>query len=210
MLRFIPSIIKKQIVAFTGLNLVLFLIVHLSGNLLIYSGKEAFNAYADFLHDLGALLWVARIGLIAFFVIHIFFTILLVIENKKARQERYAVSKDHKKSLAVKLMPLTGSILLLYVVLHLIDFTFKDKSIYADGLYELVVNTLSHPVHGLWYVIAMICIGFHLSHGIQSVAQTFGVANKKTLNKINKASVALGVLVGGGFASIPLYLLLIS
>ena len=210
MLKNIPSIIKKQIVAITGLGLVLFLIAHLAGNMLIYVGAEAFNAYAEALHNLGPLLWVARIGLIVTFLVHISFTAVLVLENRKARTQGYAVNKDHtdKKSIAVRLMPITGSILILYVVLHLIDFTFKDKSIYANGLYELVTDTLMNPIHAIWYMVAMACVGFHLSHGIQSVAQTFGVNTRNTLPKIQKASLALGLLIAIGFGSIPLYIML--
>lgn len=211
MLKKIPSIIKKQIVAVTGLGLVLFLLAHLAGNLLIYLGPEAFNAYAKALHDLGPLLWVARIGLIATFLIHISFTAVLVMENRKARPQRYAVNKDHtdNKSIAVRLMPITGSILIAYVIFHLIDFTFKDKSIYAEGLYGLVTLTLANPIHAVWYMLAMACVGFHLSHGIQSVVQTFGLSNRSLLPKIQKISLGLGLLVAIGFGSIPLYIMLL-
>lgn len=206
----VPSIIKKQIVAVTGLGMVGFLIAHLSGNFLFYAGPKAFNDYAAFLHSLGKLLWVARIGLIVMFIVHIIFTILLVIENKKARSKNYALYQNHgeKKSLAVKLMPYTGSILLAYVILHLIDFTFPDKTIYANGLYELVSITLSQPIHALWYMVAMACVGFHLSHGIQSVVQTFGISNKAIMKTTRKLSLSLGVAVGVGFGSIPLYIML--
>ena len=206
----IPSIIKKQIVAVTGLGMVGFLISHLSGNFLFYAGPKAFNAYAAFLHSLGKVLWVARIGLIGMFITHIIFTVLLVIENKRARSKRYAVYQNHgdKKSLAVRLMPYTGSILLAYVILHLIDFTFPDKSVYANGLYELVSITLSHPVHAVWYMIAMACVGFHLSHGIQSVVQTFGISNTSIMKTTRKISLSLGIAVGVGFGSIPLYIVI--
>ena len=80
---------KKQISGITGLMMIGFVIAHLSGNFLIFKGPEAFNGYAKFLHDLGALLWVARIGLIVAFVAHLASTMSLVIQNKKARNKNW-------------------------------------------------------------------------------------------------------------------------
>lgn len=210
----LSTIQKKQIVGITGLAMVGFVLAHLSGNFLIFKGAEAYNAYAQFLHDLGPLLWVARIGLLAAFVLHIGFTMNLVITNKRARKDRYYKYQNHtnESSLATRLMPLTGTIILLYIIFHLLDFSLADKIGLIDGidygLFGLVVNTLGDPVHALLYIIAMISVGLHMYHAFQSVFQTFGVMSDSNQQKITAASKVLGVLITVAYSSIPIYILL--
>ena len=210
----LSTIQKKQIVGITGLAMVGFVLAHLSGNFLIYKGAEAYNAYAQFLHGLGPLLWVARIGLLAAFVLHIGFTMNLVITNKRARKDRYYKYQNHtnESSLATRLMPLTGTIILLYIIFHLLDFSLADKIGLIDGidygLFGLVVNTLGDPVHALLYIIAMISVGLHMYHAFQSVFQTFGVMSDSNQQKITAASKVLGVLITVAYSSIPIYILL--
>lgn len=213
MLSRIPSIHKKQIVAVTGVMLIGFLLAHLTGNFLIFKGPDALNNYAKFLKSLGGLLWAMRIGLILSFVTHMFFTALLVIENRKARGGRYAVNENHrgKSSLASKTMPYTGTVILVYLVFHLLDFTFAEHTGVINGqdlgLYGLVVNTLSQPLHAGLYIAAMIGIGLHLSHSVQSVFQTFGLNNDLWLPRLEKLSLAVGIIVALGYSSIPVYIL---
>lgn len=207
------SVGKKQIVAVTGIALVLFLIAHLAGNLLIYSGPEAYNGYSEKLHHLGALLWVARIGLLASFVLHFTFTALLVIQNKKARSQGYSQSLHPKtRSFAARLMPLSGVILFLYVISHLLDFTLTEPTVNNAlvngvdlGLYGLVVNTFKDPFDSLWYIISMFAVGMHLTHAIQSLFQTFGINNPVYTPFIKKVSVVFGLVIAVAFASIPVY-----
>jgi succinate dehydrogenase / fumarate reductase, cytochrome b subunit len=212
------SIGKKQIVAVSGLAMVLFLLAHLAGNLLIFKGAEAYNAYSAGLKELGAFLWVARLGLIAMFVAHFVFIILLVKQNRRARGVQY--SEDlHKntRSLSTKLMPVSGTILLLYIITHLIDFTFTHATVANAtisgeylGLYGLVINEFLNPVTAIWYIIAMMAVGFHLTHAVQSVCQTFGFNHAQYTPTIKKLSVVLGVGIAAVFASIPLYVLFLS
>ena len=162
-----------------------FVIAHLSGNFLIYKGAQAFNDYAKFLHDLGALLWVARIGLLVAFVAHMGFAMhLVIIINKRARRSRYYKFENHRNesSLATRLMPLTGIILLVYIILHLTDFSLAEKVGLIDGvdlgLYGLVVNTLNDPIHAIIYIVSMAALGLHLYHAIQSVFQTTGIMSQ--------------------------------
>ena len=212
------SIGKKQIVAITGLMMVGFLIAHLSGNLLIFKGPDAINSYAEMLHSLGGLLWVARIGLIVAFLGHFSFTIALVIQNKRARGGSYSMDINPKtRSLSTRLMPYTGLILFAYVVVHLIDFTFTSASqtnavVNGEflGLYGLMYNHFAKPMASLFYIIAMAAVGFHLTHGIQSVMQTYGFNHPVYSPLIKKGSVALGCLIAVGFSSIPVHILLLS
>ncbi|MCA9450783.1 MAG: succinate dehydrogenase cytochrome b subunit, partial [Candidatus Omnitrophica bacterium] len=175
------SIIRKQIVAVTGLMLVGFLIAHLTGNFLLFAGPEAFNGYSKKLHDLGAILWVLRIGLLAAFLAHIYLAIQLTAENHSARKHRYAVSNQKGDGgFAKRSMIYTGLLVFLFVALHLYDFTFRSKT--GDptvisgvnegeslGLFGLVWNSFLEPWHAGLYILAMIVLGLHLSHGIQSL-----------------------------------------
>lgn len=212
------SVGKKQIVAITGISLVLFLIAHLAGNLLIYSGPEAYNGYAAKLHSLGALLWVARIGLLTSFILHFTFTALLVIQNKKARGQAYSQSLHPKtRSFSARIMPLSGVVLFVYIISHIFDFTLTEPTVHNAvingvdlGLYGLVVNTFKEPVESLWYIIAMIAVGMHLTHAIQSLFQTLGTNHPVYTPTIKTASVLFGLVIGAAFASIPLYVFFMS
>jgi succinate dehydrogenase / fumarate reductase, cytochrome b subunit len=208
------SITKKQIVALTGLMLIVFVIAHLAGNLFIYGGAQAFNAYADKLDHLRPLLNVGEYTLLAVFLIHIWFTGLLIGDNIKARGgfNRYAVEKPvGNRSIATKLMPYTGTYILLFVVWHLFDFTFTDHlgaRAYIGGtnygLYGIVVNAFKDPVHSLLYIVAMCCLGLHLAHGTESTVQTFGLNNTKFIQKASRYFAAAMVI---GYSSIPVYVM---
>lgn len=212
---FSSSIGKKQIVAITGIAMVLFLVAHLAGNLLIYKGPEALNHYSQTLKDLGALLWVARIGLIGSFLLHFGFTISLVIQNRKARGVQYnRPLHASTRKFSTRVMPLSGAIVFAYIVKHLLDFTFTHPAASNAlvngvdlGLYGLVYNSFLDPITSIWYVIAMLAIGFHLNHGVQSFAQTLGGNHAVYTPKIKKIGATVAVLIAVGFSSIPLYVL---
>lgn len=209
------SIGKKQIIAVSGLVMVLFLIAHLMGNLLIFKGAEALNEYSQMLHDLGGVLWFARIGLIAGFVAHFTFIALLVIQNKKARGVNYAVPvRGDKRSLSTKTMRLSGLIIFIYIFKHLFDYTFTEPSMQNAiingeylGLYGMLYNSFLNPIHSIFYIVAMLAIGFHLTHAIQSVFQTFGLHHKNYTPCVNRVSLGLGLLIAVGFSSIPIYVM---
>lgn len=211
---FKSSVGKKQVVAITGLALIGFVIAHLSGNLLLYSGPEAFNTYAEGLEGLGKLLLIARIGLAATFIIHIVTTIFLVKQNRKAKQTRYSGGEAKgNRSLATRLMPFSGVILLTFLIIHLLDFSLNDHygpQVIVNGidlgLYGLVFNYFQNPIRILGYVIAMVALGLHLVHAIQSALQTFGVNHPIYTPTIKAISKGLGTLLAVGFGSIPLYL----
>jgi succinate dehydrogenase cytochrome b subunit len=215
------SIFRKQVVAVTGIMLVGFIVGHLGGNLLILIGPDVFNAYAEKLQSLGKLLWVVRLGLIAAVVLHIYFTILLTLENRAARGDRYAVAntKADQSQFAKKTMIYTGILLFLFIFLHIYDFTLADKhgpgSVVEAagtqdslGLYGVVWNGFTNPLRNLIYVLAVCSVGFHTSHGIQSLFQTLGFFHERYTPLINRASIAIGLLLAVGFSVIPLYVML--
>lgn len=212
------SVVKKQLVAVTGLLLVGFILGHLGGNFLIFVGPSAFNAYAAHIQGLGALLWLVRLGLLATVATHIVFTIKLTYENHAARGPRYAISSDFgETSFAKKTMIYSGGLIACFVLLHLSDFTFADKEGPASavitssgdpvnlGLYGLVWNSFLRPWRIVVYLVAVGLVGLHISHGIQSVIQTIGLPHDSYMPAITRASNAAGLLVALGFASIPVY-----
>ncbi len=216
---FKTSIGKKQIVAATGLLLILYLIVHLAGNLFIYAGPYVFNGYADKLHSLRPFLYVVEYGLLFVFLIHMYFTVWVVLENINARQKKYAVYQPvGERSLATRLMPYTGTFLFSFIVWHLLDFTFMDqggpRSIVSNGIslgiYGVVYNSFREPLHSAGYILARGCLGLHLSHGTQSFFQTFGFNHPRYTPLISKISNALGFLIAFGFSTIPVYVLIDS
>ncbi len=213
----LTSLNKKQIVAITGLLLILFVTGHLIGNLLFYLGPEVYNAYADKLKHLRPGLYVVEIALAWIFLVHIYFTAMVVHENIKARPIKYEIYKaSPQRSFATRIMPFTGFYLFTFLIKHLLDFTFTNhegmRSVLADGnnygIYGLVYNTFSDPIYSLFYIGAMFCLGFHLSHGVDSVIQTFGLKDNKCATMIQKFSNAFGLFIALAYSSIPVYVLL--
>lgn len=223
---FRTSIFRKQIVAVTGLVMMLFVVAHLAGNTLIFSGPEKFNHYSEMLLSLGEVLWVMRLGLIASLILHVYFTIVLVLENRAAREGRYAVRSDFGETgFAKKTMIYTGLLVFCFLILHLFNFTLGDKVgeasyIRSDsgqliklngesshGLYGLVWMTFANPVYSLIYIVAVSCVGMHLSHGIQSVFQTCGFSHERCTPRIRVVSMIAGIIIGLGFSLIPVYVL---
>lgn len=208
------SIGRKQIVAATGLLLILFVIGHLAGNLILYLGPEAYNNYAKKLAGLRPFLYFIESGLAAVFVVHMYVTALLVFDNIQARGQGYRIyAAVGERSLATRLMPYTGTLILAFVIWHLMDFTFVDRegprslvNGVSLGLYGVVYNSFSDLWHSIFYVLAMFCLGFHLTHGIQSFFQTFGFSNEKNSVAIQKTSDALGFLIALGYSTLPVFI----
>jgi len=213
------SIAKKQTVAITGLLLIFFIITHLGGNLFIYAGPDVLNSYAHKLHSVGPLLLIPRVILFIIFVLHIFVIHILVIQNIKARGglKRYAIDQAvGKRSLAERIMPWSGVYILVFVCFHIFNFAAADQHgpnsfIHGKsyGLYGLVYNYFTNPVHDVLYIIAMIFLGLHLSHGVQSVVQTCGF-RPRWETVIKKLSNYFALFIVLGYSSIPIYVYLLS
>ena len=212
------SIGRKQIVAVTGLLLVLYLVFHLSMNLLFFAGADVYNFFPDMAHATGVFLRLIEASLAVLFFTHIGFTIALVIENKKARRNGYAVTKSvGKRSLATRLMPITGTILLTFLIVHLLDFTFAEHhgavaTVAGEdlGLFGLVFNSFASLIRTSGYVIAMFAVGFHLAHGVQSVCQSYGFHSEKATPIIQKVSTGIGLFFAIAFSSVPIYAYVMS
>jgi succinate dehydrogenase / fumarate reductase cytochrome b subunit len=214
------SIGRKLIVAVTGLALVLFLAGHLTGNLLIYAGRESFNDYAQFLHEAlhGAGVWIARIGLLICFVAHVWFTILLTKENKAART-KYQHGATVQAPKSSRLMIWSGLTVLAFAVFHILHFTVKAGSDFASlvdtdylaatgesrhDAWGMVVEGFANPLVSLFYILAMTCLCSHLSHGVSSIFQTLGLRSQSTAGPIKILANAYALVIYVGFISIPI------
>jgi succinate dehydrogenase / fumarate reductase cytochrome b subunit len=211
------SIGKKYVVAVTALLLILYVLGHLVGNLQIYLGPDRINAYAKFLHDLGPILWVIRVILLAAFVIHIVATIQLAQENRLANPQRYAVASYQRSTLASRTMIVSGLIVLCFVIYHLLQFTLQvtdpefrevHDSIGRHDVYRMLILGFRHPLVSLFYVIALFLLTTHLSHGFASVVQTLGINNRKIANFVSTGGQTLAWVVFAGYISIPATILL--
>jgi succinate dehydrogenase / fumarate reductase cytochrome b subunit len=203
------SIGKKLMMAVTGLGFVGFLMVHLIGNLTIYGGQGLFTSYVEHLHALGPLITVAELGLLAFAIIHIVIGTLLFYENLMARPVRYEVNKiAGGRTIGSITQPYTGFIILAFVIFHLINFHFAEHT--NETLFQLVFTTLKSPLYMITYVVAMIAVALHVSHGFWSLFQTLGANHPKYMPIIQKLGIAVSVVFGVGFGLIPIFISLIA
>lgn len=208
---FSSSIGSKLLIALTGVGLVLFLVAHLSGNLLFLVGPEAFNRYSHALIS-NPLIYLAEAGLLGIFLLHVYKTARLYTGSKTARPVGYA-RKDwaggpSRKSWASTTMIFTGVVIAVFVVLHLRTFKFGAWYAAAGGvrdLYRLQLEVFSHPGYVAFYMAAMVLIGFHLWHGVASAAQSLGIDHPRYTPRILWIGRATAVLIAGGFFLLPLY-----
>lgn len=203
------SVGKKLMMAATGLSFCGFLVAHLAGNLSIYGGKDAFNRYAEHLHSLGPIITAASWVLLILAVVHVMTGLVLFYQNFKARPVRYKVNKRAGgRSLGSATMPYTGVILLAFVVFHLINFHFVDKT--NTTIYQIVASAFSNPLYVGIYIVAMVVAAVHVSHGFWSAFQTLGANHPKYMPLIRTASIGFALVVGIGFGFLPIYISIIA
>lgn len=196
------SVGKKLLMAFTGVLLSLFLIAHAIGNSTTFLGLDAFNSYAEHLHSLGCLITLFEIALLIIFLIHVNFAIILYFQNLQARSTRYQVQKSSGgRTPGSRTMPYTGLVILAFIVIHLSDFHFIEKT---TTIGALVKQTLSQPVACLVYTIAMTALILHISHGFWSLFQTFGINHPKYDKTIRTGGLGLTIILGTIFVLIPI------
>jgi succinate dehydrogenase / fumarate reductase cytochrome b subunit len=212
------SIGKKYIMGLTGLIWAGFVLTHMLGNMLILVSPDIYNKYGHGIVTSGILV-PAELVLVLALIVHVVMAILLTAENRAARgPQRYAVGPNGDKggTLASRTMAIQGSLILVFVILHLI--TFKYGTYYetmVDGvkmrdLHRLVVEVFHQPGYVLWYTVCLILLGFHLRHGVGSVFQSFGFKNDFYSQKIKKLSIAYALIVALGFLSQPFYVYFIA
>lgn len=206
------SIGRKFLMSLSGLFLVTFLPVHLAGNLLLLKsdGGAAFDAYAHFMST-SVIVHVLEVVLALGFLIHIIDGIILTRRNKAARPISYSGGSGGRVlSFFSKYMAITGILILVYLVIHIIDFTLKHRVFEPNNpAFYMTVKTSFETgwagTYAWFYVLIMIFIAFHLNHGFQSAFQSLGLNHKKYTPLIKKLGLLYSIVVPLGFAIIPIY-----
>lgn len=210
---------RKLIMSLTGIFLILFLVVHLAGNLQLLKddGGMAFNIYAKFMTT-NPLIKTTSYLLYATFLIHIFLSLYLTIYNRKARGNHgYAVTKaSNSVTWSSRNMGFLGTIIFIFLVIHLRNFWYEmhwggiptatyDGQSYKD-LYTVVSASFDQPFYVILYVVGMIGLAFHLYHGFQSAFQTLGLNHQKYTPAIKFIGVVFSLVVPALFAIIPVFM----
>ncbi len=199
------SIGKKIMVAAAGILLCGFLAAHLAGNLLMFVGGEAFNRYAETLEH-NPLLPVAEIGLVVLFLLHIVLSYRATLANRAARPEGYQIYNGKgARTAGSRTMALTGTVILAFIIIHVATFKFDVGGLKGPDLFAHVLGWFANPWYAAFYILAVGAVGLHLSHGVQSSMQTFGVSHPRYTPLIKKAGLAFAVMIFVGFASLPVY-----
>lgn len=215
------SVGKKFFMAITGLAMIIFLVEHLSGNLLLFNpNPDPFNKYSDFLIGFGSILIVAELILLAILVYHMIVGISIIIGKKKARPEAYAKTASaggpSKKTLSSTTMIYTGILIFVFLVIHLKTFKYgpginEGYVATMDGervrdLHRLVMEVFQKPGYVIWYVVAMLFLGSHLWHGFWSAFQSLGVNHPKYTPIIYTIGILVAIVLAAGFLAIPVWI----
>jgi succinate dehydrogenase / fumarate reductase cytochrome b subunit len=211
------SIGKKVIMAVTGLIGIGYVIMHMYGNLKAFLGMAYFNHYAEGLRELGApvfghahLLWIARLVLLGAVVLHVWAAWSLYQDAERARSTKYAKHVKLQANPAALYMRVGGVILFVFIILHLMHFTWGVPGVHPDfrwddAYHNLVAGFKSYfYLPAIFYLVAMVALGFHLYHGAWSMFQTLGLNNHTYTQPLRLLSLALAIIIAGGFALIPL------
>ena len=197
------SIGRKQVVALSGLLLIGFLASHLAGNMLIYLGAEKFDHYAQFLAA-HPLLIPAEIGLAALFLVHIAWGLRVSLMNRAARGRAYEVNESEGgRTLGSATMKYTGLMTLIFLGVHITTFKFQHEA--GTSMWGHVMDWFKVAPYAGFYLVAMVLLGLHLSHGIKSAFQTFGLTHPRYTPCIEAVGLVLAIAFGVGFGLLPVF-----
>ena len=198
--------------AVTGLFLMGFVVAHLLGNLQVFLGPDWLNGYSEHLEDLPLLLWPARVFLLVTLLTHMTTGIQLAVQNKNARPVRYSVEDTVQATLASRTMALTGAAVFLFIVYHLLHFTFGlahpqyghlTDAQGRDDVYSMVVLSFRDRRITAVYGLAMFVLSAHLRHGSAGFLQSLGWMPSGAEKKARILGAFFGWLVFAGYVSIP-------
>ncbi len=203
------SVGKKLVMAVTGFLLIIYLIIHLAGNFTLYFGESAFNSYAGVLEVVKPLIRIIEVVLALVFIFHIINGIRVWWGNKISKPVDYKInSKSKNSSIFSRTMIQSGSIIFIFLVVHLKTIWYPyNLGSEAENLYGIVTGLFMIPLYSWFYVFAMVLLGFHLNHGFQSAFQTMGWNHKKYFSLIQTIGTIYAILIAAGFASLPIYFL---
>jgi succinate dehydrogenase / fumarate reductase, cytochrome b subunit len=214
MLDFLKSTVgRKYVMGLTGLVWMGFIFGHMAGNMLLFVSADAFNAYGHAIVSNKILLYGAEVTLVLALVAHVVTAISLTVKNRSSRDTRYAVQPNGDKGarFASRTMALQGSILLAFIILHLISFKYGAhyettvNGVQMRDLHRLVIESFQQTGFVAWYCAALIIMMFHLSHGAHSIFQSFGILERKMQDNLRVFAWVYAAVVVSGFISQPLY-----
>lgn len=217
MLDFLKSTVgRKYLMALTGLVWMGFVFTHMAGNMLILVGGDAYNSYGHAIVSNKILLYGAESVILLALIVHVFCAITLTLQNRTSRNSRYAMNPNGQKgaTLASRTMAVQGSAILAFIILHLITFKYGSyyettvNGVVMRDLNKLVLEVFQSPGYVAWYVVCLLLLMFHISHGAGSVFQSFGFLERKMQSGIKKFAWGYAVIVIAGFLSQPLYVFL--
>jgi succinate dehydrogenase / fumarate reductase cytochrome b subunit len=203
------SVGKKMVMALTGMVLFGFVFGHMLGNLQLYSGPEALNAYGAFLHSKPALLWVVRLVLLSAVALHMLSALQLWLQSQDARPVGYRKQIFRETSYAARTMVVGGPIIAAFVIYHLAHLTTGNShgSFQKGEVYANVVSGFQVWWASAAYIVAMLFLGLHLYHGVWSMLQTLGAEHSKYNAIRRSAAIAFAVVVAGVNISFPVSVL---
>lgn len=217
------SIGSKALMALSGAALLGFVFMHMAGNLLVFAGPDALNTYAHNIKGMGALLWVARLGLLGAVVAHVAVAFKLYMANREARPMRYQYQDNSQTTITGRTMIVSGSMLAAFIIYHLLHYTlgvvgaetFAGNNLttipnvaeQVPDAYKMVTAGFSQPVVVGVYVVAMLLLGSHLSHGVASLFQSLGLNNTRFRPLVKQAGFAVAGLLTVGNISMPVAVL---
>ena len=218
---FRSSLGKKFVMAVTGFILFGFVLGHLAGNLQIFFGPETINRYGKFLHENVELLWPVRIILVAVVGLHVWAAIAVSLENKAARPVAYAEYKPVGSTYASRTMLMSGIILFVFLIYHLLHYTVQMPAVNLTGkdftkmvegghtdVFAMMVTGFRQPFVSLFYVVGVGLVCLHLSHGVSSMFQSLGWKNEAYRPILDRLAHIVAVLIFFGYISIPIAILL--
>lgn len=206
------SIGKKIVVAVTGFVMLGFVVGHMVGNLQVFIGQDQLNRYAEFLQELGELLWLERAFMAVLLVLHVWFAVQLKLENWQARPRKYECNNTVQATLASRTMIWSGLLIGTFATYHLLHFTFMTMHPQYAGLkdslgrhdvYSMVILGFKDNLIAGFYILMMFMLTYHLSHGIESMFQTVGLSNEKYKHGLRRISVIVATLLFLGYIAIP-------
>lgn len=202
---------RKIIMALSGVILFGFVLAHMAGNLQLYLGAHALNAYSEMLHEMlhGAGLWIARGVLLLAAGLHVWAATSLTLENRAARPVGYREWQARTSTVGSRTMPVSGLVLFAFIVFHLLHLTVGSvhPSFTADVYRNVVTGFRSVPV-SLFYMGAMLLLGSHLQHGVWSMLRTLGLGHPEHEPLAHRAATIFAAVIVAGNISFPLAVLL--
>jgi succinate dehydrogenase / fumarate reductase cytochrome b subunit len=207
----------KYVMALTGFFLVFFALAHMLGNLSTFGGAEGLNAYAEHLRAFPPLLWAFRAMMLGAVVLHLFFGLTLYLQNKAARPINYACKENKRTTFSAQTMVWTGLLLLVFVVIHLVQFTFhgllpsgaiiENTAAGHFNVFAMVATSLNSGGMTAFYLASVVVLLLHILHGTASFLQSLGATNENTFTGITQGGKVAAFVIALGFVLVPLSVL---